>query len=218
MPAFQSLIGLRFGRWTVLSRAKDYRPGIPAWLCRCDCGKEGVVRAGNLKAGESRSCGCLNRDIHAAVCIARNRTHGLSKTPTYRTWQAVVDRCCTKSSSTYAKYGAKGVTICDRWRNDFTAFLADMGERPKGLTIDRIDNAKGYEPGNCRWATMRTQQNNRTNNSRIVHNGMDLTVTQWAHALGLDRHTIYRRLKMGMSAADALSTVRHGRSWKPLQS
>lgn len=216
MPQFQDLSGQRFGRWTVLSRAQDYRRGIPQWLCRCDCGETGVVRAGILKAGTSRSCGCFNRDDKRRICLARNTTHGMSKSPTHRAWVSMIARCHSPGASGFHKYGARGVTVCDRWRGSFEAFLADMGKCPPGMTLDRIDNAIGYAPGNCRWATQREQQNNRTNNRRITLGDTTLTLAQWSERVGVGRHTIDRRLSRGWPIEKALSPVVHGRSGRPI--
>lgn len=156
MPNFIDLTGQRFGRWTVLSRAEDYRRGIPQWSCRCDCGKAGVVRANILKAGESKSCGCLNREMK------RNYSHGLSQTRTYEAWKHMIQRCTNPHAKHFSYYGGRGITVCERWLSSFENFLADMGERPPGLTLDRYpDNDGNYEPDNCRWATWTQQAANR---------------------------------------------------------
>lgn len=206
------MTGRRFGRWTVQSRAEDYRRGIPQWLCRCDCGASRVVRAGILTSGASRSCGCLNREDKRRVCLERNATHGMSKTPTYDTWSNMVTRCHNPRATAYFKYGAKGVTVCDRWRESFAAFFADMGERPSRThTIDRIDNARGYEPGNCRWATQREQQNNRTNNARFTLAGETLPIREWAARLGISCNTIRNRLNAGLPIEKVLTASKWGR-------
>lgn len=217
MPKLMDLTGQRFGRWTVIDRAPDRRRGYPEWNCVCDCGGRGAVRANILRTGQSRSCGCLNREDKRRVCLARNTTHGMSKTPTYDTWQNMITRCHNPAATAYYKYGAKGVTVCDRWRESFEAFLADVGTRPgRAHTIDRIDNARGYEPGNCHWATMKAQQNNRTNNHRLTLGSETLTVAQWAARIGRCTTTIRNRLALGWPMEKVLSPARHGRSHRAL--
>lgn len=146
--------GLKVGR--LLVGKKTTRAGRAAYECTCDCGGIKVVARTHLRSGAIRSCGCL----HSEVTAKRNSSHGLSKTPTYRIWAAMVSRCHNPNHYGYAMYGGRGIAVCDRWRHDFLAFLSDMGERPQGLSIDRIDNSKGYEPGNCRWATSKEQGQN----------------------------------------------------------
>lgn len=198
MPQMIDRTGQRYGRWTVLSRAPDVIPGHATWRCRCDCGNEGDVRGCILARGESRSCGCFNLEVRRRVCRDRS-THGHAKrgkwSRTYRIWTGLGHR----------RY-EKAIPVCDRWRK-FEAFLSDMGECPSDLhTLDRIDNRHGYNPANCRWATMKEQQNNRTNNRRITFKGETLTLMQWAERLGASHKTISHRLdKLGWPLEQALT-------------
>ena len=204
MPKFQDMTGQTFGRWTVLSRADDYRPGIPRWLCRCSCGNSGIVTAGILKSGGSKSCGCFNRDVHRTM--KTNLTHGKTRTPTHYTWVNMKQRCYNPSVKKFRRYGALGITVCDRWLNSFENFLEDMGERPEGLTIERVNNKGPYSPDNCIWASQETQQNNRGNNTRLHHNGKTMTLQQWARETGLRRETISHRIfRLRWTIADALT-------------
>ena len=160
------MIGKRFNRLVVVSFAgiKDQRR---QWLCKCDCGNETVVITKRLNSGHTRSCGCYARDQWSKRCLDM-RTHRMTKTRTYKSWQSMKDRCLNPKATRYPQYGAKGITVCKNWRDSFEQFLADMGERPAGRTLDRIDNAKGYEPSNCRWATYFEQTHNRGPASKRV--------------------------------------------------
>jgi hypothetical protein len=153
------MLGKRFTRLLVVASAgvKDEKR---QWLCLCDCGTETTVITKRLNSGHTRSCGCLKRELHAAKCRSR-ATHGMTKSRTYKSWQAMKERCLNPRATRYPQYGAKGVSVCQRWLT-FENFLADLGERPAGMTLDRINNARGYEPENCRWATYATQTANRS--------------------------------------------------------
>ena len=149
------LTGKRFGRLFVLSYSHTVKPGYAYWLCRCDCGTLRSVVACNLSRGITKSCGCLR-----ASPLSHGHTSGGRHTPTYRSWYAMIQRCTNPRNHKYRDYGGRGISVCKRWRS-FENFLADMGERPAGLTLDRRDNDGSYEPGNCRWATSHEQARNK---------------------------------------------------------
>jgi len=184
-----------FNRLTALSLHERYAHKPPKWRFLCSCGKEHIACVKLVVSGHTSSCGCLARE----VLTARNTGHGLSKASpkTYRTWKDMRSRCNTASNADYANYGGRGIKVCQRW-NDFALFLEDMGPRPEGMTIERIDVDKGYEPSNCKWATIDEQANNKRQTVRITHNGQTKSMTQWAKLLGKSHGTLSYRLKNGL--------------------
>jgi hypothetical protein len=195
-------VGARFGRLVVLGDATPDGRGQSVWLCRCDCGVTKPQRAGGLKAGKSVSCGCAKKERASVM----NRSHGMSKSPTYSVWLAMRIRCKDETFHEYARYGGRGIKVCERWDADFKNFLADMGVRPAGLTLDRIDNDGDYEPGNCRWSTRREQGANTSQNVKVTAFGETKTAAEWAddQRCVASRKTLYSRLSSDWSAERAL--------------
>lgn len=130
--------------------------------------------------------------------------HGKKNTPAYRSWKAMRTRCFNTNAADYPRYGGKGITVCERW-DSFRSFLADMGERPDGYTLERVDNDENYEPANCKWASRKEQARNRSHNRIIEYQGERKTVSEWAEANGLTLATLRARLSNGWALAIALS-------------
>lgn len=203
MAQIKDLVGKVFGRLTVVSfsgrKVKGECQAKTYWNCTCECGTDKELDGGNLVSGAVMSCGCLRREV------LDKTTHGLFHTTHYNVWSKLIQRCTDPSNKSYPDYGGRGIHVCERWLN-LASFVADMGPRPEGASIDRIDNNGDYEPGNCRWATDVEQANNKRNNFVVTHAGKSLTVAQWARATGINPYTLYSRLtKLGMSAETALT-------------
>jgi|SRR3954463_6532156 len=192
------LIGTQFGRWVVVGQSHKNASGEVFWLCRCECGKERPVKAGSLRCGRSTSCGCAHRDAVTQ--------HGMTGTPTFRSWDGMLQRCTNPKAPDYDRYGGRGITVCEAWRDSFNQFLIDMGTRPEGMTLDRIDTDKGYEPRNCRWATGKTQQRNRRMMPKLTHDGVTQTFSDWAEATGIPAKVLLWRFRNGWNAEKSLTT------------
>lgn len=191
--------GRRFGRLTAIRRSGTHpvRKGA-LWTCLCDCGGEAIIEGRLLRDGTTASCGCRRRE--------GNGTHRQSFTITYTSWRAMLKRCTNENHEAYDRYAGRGIGVCERWLTSFENFLSDMGERPSSLhSLDRIDNDKGYEPGNCRWADQKTQQRNRRDNVRITFNGETKIASDWARKIGITPTALCRRLAKGWELKDALT-------------
>ena len=204
MPAAKTLEGQVFGRLTVVERFRS-RNGRVTWLCRCECGKLHEAVSNALTSGHTNSCGCWRKERNRSSSLK----HGHSKrggglSATYQSWRGMCTRCTNPNAKSYKDYGGKGVGICVEWL-DFENFLADMGERPTGMTLDRRDASGNYEPGNCRWATKIEQQRNTTANSRVTFEGVTMTQAEWAIEKGIKQTTLSYRLRSGWSLMEALS-------------
>ena len=189
--------GDRYGLLTVINEVEPQRAGLkhPRNLrrmrCTCDCGREAIVLLQCLRRGETQSCGCLigqyARPKHT------HRPKGQPPLPTYQSWQSMKKRCYDPNSAGYASYGGRGITVCEKWMQ-FGGFAEDMGERPDGTTLDRINVDGHYEPGNCRWATAKEQQRNRRDNIMVAFDGQTMCIADWADAIGINRHTLHSRI------------------------
>lgn len=181
------MIGERFGKWLVLHQAEgDGKTGHKRYVCRCDCGTERTVYKTHLISG--RSLGCKE---------CATVTHGMTRTKTYLSWQAMRERCSNKKHIHFDRYGGRGITVCDRW-NSFENFLADMGSRPAGMSIERADNDAGYCKENCKWAGKKEQANNTSGNRTVTYNGQVFTVAQLSEHLGIGYQTLYSRVRKGV--------------------
>lgn len=200
MPKLIDMTGQVFGRLTVLSRVQA--TGQAKWLCRCICGNTTVQPGNELRAKNVISCGCYKR----ANLGQRTKTHGMTKTPEYFAWINMRNRCARHISNGYERYGALGITVCDRWLNSFQNFYADMGPRPFGYSLDRINPAGNYSPENCRWASMEVQQTNKRRTIYATLYGETKPVSIWCKIFNIPYRTINARIYNGWEPEIALKT------------
>lgn len=199
MAAIQYTEGQVVGSLTFV-RETEARNKMRRAIFRCRCSIEFEAFISLVKNEHTRSCGCFKR------LMAKNlkRSHGYAGTPVYLVWWSMLRRCENPACKSFSDYGARGITVCDRWHT-LGNFIEDMGEPPRGLTLDRIDNSKGYYKENCRWATAEEQNNNTRSNKIIEWRNQRLSVSQWSREIGIPRSTIHSRMHRGWSIADALS-------------
>lgn len=194
-------VGERYGRLVVLSKTRAGKAGREV-DAKCDCGPTVVVGVAPLVRGKTQSCGCLQRERTGNA----NRRHGMSATAPYNVWKAIVARVYNPSNASYARYGGRGIGMCERWRSSYAEFVKDVGRRPSPRhEIDRIDNDGNYEPGNVRWATRREQMTNVSNNRIVQFRGVDCRASALSHEFGVPNSTFHKRLDNGWDVERALS-------------
>lgn len=192
-----NLTGQRFDRLVAIAPAGKNPAGRVLWRFQCDCGEETLRDGTSIKTGKTRSCGCLGREATST----RSKTHGETGSPTHNVWNQMRRRCREKVG-----YADRGITVCERWEM-YANFLADMGEKPSGMQLDREDNDQGYSPDNCRWATPMENCNNRRDNFRIEINGVTRTAAEWSRLSGIQSQTIRYRYNKGWAPELILRSV-----------
>lgn len=205
MPKPIDLTGQYFGYWKVIERFANTEGRCTKWLCECKCGTRKVVNGATLRNGTSKSCGCMRTEL----LIERVRTHGKRKTRLYRIWAQMIQRTTNKNQKDYDYYGERGIAVCKEWRESFDTFeqWAKENGYAENLTIDRKDNNKGYEPGNCHWVTMKEQSRNTRRTHYLTYNGQTKPLTDWADEMQIPRFVLDTRInKLGWSVEKALTT------------
>lgn len=190
------LTNQKFNRLTALFPCK-FEHGFYYWRCVCECGNETDVIGSKLRSGKIKSCGCAR--------VGVNKKHGLRSHPLYSKWVNMKQRCINTNCCSYSNYGAKGISVCDRWFNSFENFYNDVidGWR-KGLHLDRIDNNGNYTPENCRWVSGKENQNNKSTNVWVTHDGRTHTLAKWAEELGVKDNTLSARRRRGYTDYEVL--------------
>lgn len=190
-----------------LTRAKS---GLRAWKCQCDCGGLAVVTTGSLNSGNSKSCGCTNAERFRQQNLERKilgnhpcTKHGHSSERTHVIWRMLVNRCSNPNATNYKDYGGRGITVCPEWL-DYEKFLSDMGPAPEGLTIERLDNDKGYSKDNCVWATAQQQGRNRRSSVMLTYQGRTQSMVAWAEELAISYSAVKQRYRAGKSIEEIL--------------
>lgn len=197
--------GMRYGRLTVISQAERTNDGFTQWLCKCDCGKTKIIPTHNLT--RIQSCGCYKQEVFKRDHIK----HGNSKTKLYHVWSSMKARCKNQNNKEWHRYGGRGISVCEEWRNGYEPFQnwALSHGYKEGLTLDRIDNDKGYSPDNCRWITLSEQQNNTSRNRFIEYNGEVKTASQIAKENNVNAKMFCQRIASGWDIERALNEPCH---------
>lgn len=217
--------GLSFGRLTISRRAPDIR-GVAAWWCTCECGITRAYTGCAIRRGRTKICECIvPKQRRANAAAPRNRHRA-----TWISWECMLNRCYRVDGPDYHRYGARGIRVCEAWRvpvaaggglllashkDRFLQFLSDMGERPQGMTLDRVDNMADYAKANCRWADPMQQGRNKRNNRLLTHDGQTLTVSQWAEMTGIGVYALHSRLWKGWPVERALTAPVRARRKRP---
>lgn len=204
---FKDLSGRRFGRLTAI-RTDGNRGYGHVWICKCDCGSEAEILGTSLRRGVSRSCGCLQKERNSIT----HRTHGMCNTPTWKTWAGIKARCLNPNEPAFKHYGGRGIKVCRKWLK-FEGFYEDMGTRPEGMSIERINNNGNYCKENCKWATQKEQCRNQRSNRKIEFKGRSKPIAQLAEETGINEACVRARIdRHGWSTEDALTVPVGGRN------
>lgn len=212
MGNFIDLTGEVFGRLTVVERVPAKRYGETRWRCKCACGNESITTTGRLRNGSAKSCGCLHSES-ARHQGQKSKKHGAANTRLYRIWTNMKTRCFNQRDKNFERWGLRGITVCDSWKNSFEEFQkwALNSGYDETRTLDRIDNNKGYFPENCRWTSAKTQARNTRKNRILTWNGESHCLAEWAEILQVPITTLYNRLsRLPVNEAFELSRVKHG--------
>jgi hypothetical protein len=211
MSSQKDITGEKFGRLTAIKFSHKNKNKL-YWLFKCDCGNEKIVEKSKAISGHTKSCGCYSREKTSVV----NSTHSMSKTRFYRIYRGIINRCYLSNWHCYEKYGANGITVCDRWLESFENFRDDMYESylkhvekfgEKNTSIDRINSDGNYEPDNCRWETLERQANNIKTNVFLEYNGQKKTIRDWEKHYNINSGTLWARLKNGWSIEKSLTKI-----------
>ena len=186
------MVGNRYGRLLVIEELERYRNAAGkterVFLCRCDCGNKKIIKMHTLRSGNAISCGCYRKEFISSA----KSTHRMSGTKIYRVWRSMRRRCNVPTDKAFVNYGARGITVCAEWESDFNEFYkwAISNGYNEGLTIERIDNNKGYSPDNCKWIPRCEQNKNRRMNHYLAYGGRKKTLQEWANEIGVNRCTL----------------------------
>ena len=196
---FVDIAGYRCGLLVAVRPTAARRGTSVIWECICDCGNKKLASQAHLRAGTPKSCGCLPNPLPPITI-----KHGMFGHPLYKTWEGMMARCYNENNKDFYLYGGRGIKVCDRW-HDPKNFAEDMSPRPDGHTLDRIDNSRGYSPGNCRWATAMQQHANKRSNKLFTINGETLHQREWCRRYNIPVSTFTNRLNEGLEPLTALT-------------
>lgn len=202
----KNLSGKKFGRLSVKHLSGFNKHGSAMWRCRCDCGNVGTFKGISLRNDDTKSCGCWKREEWLTRVTKHGGTSRRGPSPEYTAWMNMRQRCSKVGHKAYKHYGGRGIKVCLRWKK-FESFLEDMGHRPSQFhSLHRIENDRGYSPGNVKWSVSKIQQNARRNNHRLSFNGRVQTIAQWSVELGIEAHTLLCRVNRGWTTERALTS------------
>lgn len=196
--ALKDMSGKRYGRLKVIARDDNAPDGTARWVCLCDCGNKKTIKGSDLRrCTDYLSCGCLRKEMSVK--------HSMSRSSEYKSWQAMKYRCLNPNCKSYKDYGGRGITIHQKWVDDFKNFLFDMGRKPSpDFSIERINNDEGYYPWNCRWADRRSQSNNRRSSKKVEIDGVEKSYAEWARVAGITTEAFSARMKAGKKGGELI--------------